>query len=349
MNQTPNILRDHAATAMRLSPLGRTTHERDRETADTFTRALVGDSMAMRQLRDHLRALVAGDSSAILLGPSGSGKELAARAIHAAGPRAGRPFVAVNIAAIPPTLLESELFGHEAGAFTGASRQHIGCLESAGDGVLFLDEIGDMPLDAQSRLLRVLEGRCFRRLGGYGNLPFAARIIAATHCNLVQMVDEGRFRRDLWFRLAVLPVRLPPLAERTRDLPQLVLALARELGVDVRFSDAAMLRLMRHDWPGNVRELRNVVARAALLPNAMAVGVEDMAGLLHPLGDAAPASGHDARMAAVERTAILAALGENDGVVAAAARQLGLCRSTLQDRMRRHGIGRQNHFGQDGA
>lgn len=327
---------------MRVSPLGRTAHERTEEPADAFTQALVGDSTAMRQLRSNLRGLVTGDSSIILLGPSGSGKEVAARALHAAGPRAKRPFVAINIAAIPATLLESELFGHEAGAFTGANRQHIGCLEAAGDGILFLDEIGDMPLDAQSRLLRVLEGRCFRRLGGYGNLPFAARIIAATHCNLVQMVDEGRFRRDLWFRLAVLPVRLPPLAERTRDLPQLVLALARELGVDVRFSDAAMLRLMRHDWPGNVRELRNVVARAAHLANAMHVGAEDASALLHPLadGDVATSASHDTRMAAVERTAILNALGNNDGVVAAAARQLGLCRTTLQDRMRRHGIER---------
>lgn len=343
MNQPHKILHGTTDTTMRVHPLGRTMHERVSEPADAFTHALVGDSTAMRQLRSNLRGLVEGDSSTILLGASGSGKEVAARAIHAAGPRAKRPFVAINIAAIPATLLESELFGHEAGAFTGASRQHIGCLEAAGDGILFLDEIGDMPLDAQSRLLRVLEGRCFRRLGGYGNLPFAARIVAATHCNLVQMVDEGRFRRDLWFRLAVLPVRLPPLAERTRDLPQLVLALARELGVEVRFSDAAMLRLMRHDWPGNVRELRNVVARAAHLPDPMLVQAEDVAGLLHPLADS-PAkldTGHDARMAAVERTAILAALSNNDGVVAAAARQLGICRTTLQDRMRRHGIERQ--------
>jgi DNA-binding NtrC family response regulator len=206
----------------------------------------------------------------LVTGETGTGKELAARLLHARSARAGRPFVAVNCGALAPSLLESELFGHEAGAFTGAARRHAGLFEQAAGGTVFLDEVGEMPPAMQAALLRVLETRQVRRVGGVEMVDVDARVVAATHRDLPALAREGRFREDLLFRLCVLAVDLPPLRERLEDLPALVDAIVAELAGAAgarppALSGLALRRLLGHAWPGNVRELRNVLARAVVL------------------------------------------------------------------------------------
>jgi sigma-54 specific flagellar transcriptional regulator A len=227
---------------------------------------LVGDSGAMRELRALIDEVAPTEATVLVTGPSGSGKELAARAIHAASPRAQGPFVAVNCGAIPRELLESELFGHEKGAFTGAQSQRVGRFEAAAGGTLFLDEIGEMPMDMQVGLLRVLEERRFERVGSTRAIEADVRIVAATHRDLETAILVGRFREDLFYRLCVFPIAMPSLADRRDDIPALVRHFARALGPAraPRFTSEALARLAAHDWPGNVRELRNVVERAAI-------------------------------------------------------------------------------------
>jgi sigma-54 dependent transcriptional regulator, flagellar regulatory protein len=217
----------------------------DREPQDSVRALLVGDSAAMQALRQLVRLMAASPAPALVLGPTGSGKEVVARAIHAAG-GPERPFVAVNCAAIPAELIESELFGHEKGSFTGASERRIGRFEAASGGTLFLDEIGDMPAAAQVRLLRVIEERMFERVGGGKPISFTGRIICATHCDLTRQAATGRFREDLWFRIAVLPLTVPSLDERRGDIPALVAALAQRIDGAPRFGAGAMDRLMQH-------------------------------------------------------------------------------------------------------
>jgi sigma-54 specific flagellar transcriptional regulator A len=232
----------------------------------------------------------------LLTGPSGSGKEVAAHAIHAASDRAERPFVAVNCGAIPRDLLESVLFGHEKGSFTGAHAQHIGRFEEAEGGTLFLDEIGDMPADMQVKLLRVLEDRAVQRIGGKGQIPIDVRIIAATHRDIDAAIDAGSFREDLFYRLAVFPIDLPSLAERAGDLPLLVNHFLKSSpeGARPRFSETAFARLAEHGWPGNVRELRNFVERATILFAGRTVGADEVGALLLRRG----------RVGAAERAAL---------------------------------------------
>lgn len=317
------------------------------EPHDAVARLLIGPSAAMGAVRRMVRIVAPADAPVLLHGPTGSGKEVAARAIHAASPSASGPFIAVNCGAIPAELIESELFGHERGAFTGASERRVGRFEAAAGGTLLLDEIGDMPASAQVRLLRVIEARGFERVGGQRRLPFDGRIIAATHRDLGQDVATQRFRQDLWFRLAVLPVALPPLVDRLEDIPALVTALSRHIDAAAQWDDGGLHALMAHAWPGNVRELRSVLIRAALFhPSSHgSVTARDVAGLIDPgaggvmrVGDSDP----DLRalLAAIERRQLVNALTQAGGIVADAARIVGINRTTFVEKMRRHGLSR---------
>ena len=257
---------------------------------------IIGETPAIVGLRGLVRQVAPSDASVLLVGPSGSGKEVVARAIHAQSKRAAKPFVAINCGAIPRDLLESELFGHEKGSFTGAFAQHKGRFEEANGGTLFLDEIGDMPADMQVKLLRVLEARVVQRIGGKGQIAVDVRILAATHRDIDAAIDAGSFREDLFYRLAVFPIDVPSLAERREDVP----LLARHfLGSakgrrPVQFSPAAYERMAEHGWPGNVRELRNFVERASILFAGRTIGRDEAGALLLRRG----------RVGAIERKAL---------------------------------------------
>ena len=252
---------------------------------------LIGRSAALQEIYRVLARLMGTDLTAIIYGESGTGKELVARALHDYGRRRKAPFVAVNMAAIPRELIESELFGHEKGAFTGATARYAGRFEQAAGGTLFLDEIGDMPLEAQTRLLRVLQEGTFTTVGGQLPISGDARIVAATHRNLRQLVRQGLFREDLYYRLNVVPIRLPPLRERSEDIPELVqhfLAEGEKLGLPRKSLNAeAMEALKAHDWPGNVRELENLIRRLAALYSQEVIGRAD---ILAEISDPAPAA-----------------------------------------------------------
>jgi two-component system nitrogen regulation response regulator GlnG len=330
---------------------------------------LIGRSPAMQEIYRVLARLMGTDLTVTIIGESGTGKELVARALHNFGKRRNGPFVAINMAAIPRELIESELFGHEKGAFTGATARSMGRFEQAQGGTLFLDEIGDMPLEAQTRLLRVLQEGEFTAVGG--RLPIRAdvRVVAATHNDLRQLIRQGLFREDLYYRLNVAPIRLPPLRERTADIPALVKHFSgravRE-GLPIkRLDEAAMGRLRAYRWPGNVRELENLVRRLAALysqevisvdvieaeladtpisddPLEMA-GAEGLAGAVerhirdyfaaHKGG--LPASGlYDRVLREVERPLIVQTLGATRGNQIKAAHLLGLNRNTLRKKIR---------------
>ena len=245
---------------------GATPH--DSQPAGQIERALVGVSAEMAQVRTLVSQVAPSDASVLILGESGTGKEVVARGIHAASPRSGGPFVPVNCGAIPGELLESELFGHEKGAFTGAISSRRGRFELAAGGTLFLDEIGDMPLAMQVKLLRVLQERCFERVGSNTSQHSDVRVIAATHQDLEARVDAGAFRMDLFYRLNVFPIEMPPLRTRIADIPALVQRFVQQLqsaGHAVRIGAEAMGCLLAYPWPGNVRELGNLVERLAIL------------------------------------------------------------------------------------
>ncbi len=239
---------------------------------------LIGRSPAMQEIYRTLARLIGTDLTVMITGESGTGKELVARALHDYGTRRAGPFVAINMAAIPRELIESELFGHERGAFTGAAQRHTGRFEQAEGGTLFLDEIGDMPLEAQTRLLRVLQEGEYTTVGGRTAIRTNVRIIAATHRNLRRLVSQGLFREDLFYRLNVVPIRLPPLRERTEDIPLLVrhfLAEVQSEGLPAkRLDEAAIARLADYRWPGNVRELENLVRRLAALYSQEVIGID---------------------------------------------------------------------------
>jgi len=241
---------------------------------------LIGRSPAMQEIYRTLARLMSTDLTVTITGQSGTGKELVARALHDYGHRKNGPFVAINMAAIPRELIESELFGHEKGAFTGAKTRNAGRFEQANGGTLFLDEIGDMPAEAQTRLLRVLQEGEYTTVGGREPIKANVRIVTATHQDLGRLIRQGQFREDLYFRLNVVPIRLPPLNERTEDIPELVnhfLTKAAEQGLPWKIIDIeAMERLKRHPWPGNVRELENLVQRLAALYSQETIRVEDI-------------------------------------------------------------------------
>jgi sigma-54 specific flagellar transcriptional regulator A len=308
------------------------------------------------------------DSSVLVLGESGTGKELVARFIHECSPRRDQPFIAINCGAIPPDLLESELFGHEKGAFTGAISTRKGRFEMAEGGTLLLDEIGDMSLPMQVKLLRVLQERCFERVGGSKSIRCNVRIIAATHRNLGQAILDGKFREDLYYRLNVFPVELPPLRSRTEDLMILIEEFnQRLLGrglAPARLTADALAALAAYDWPGNVRELGNLIERLAILYPAASVRVSDLPAqyrghgnvehsdaaqlldmVMHSDDDAdpdgmdqLPDTGLNLRdhLADIEVGLIRQALAASEGVVAHAAKLLGMRRTTLVEKLRKY-------------
>src|SRR5690242_2166757 len=330
---------------------------------------LIGRSPAMQEIYRAIARLMGTDLTVMIMGESGTGKELVARALHNYGKRRNGPFVAINMAAIPRELIESELFGHEKGAFTGATARGIGRFEQAQGGTLFLDEIGDMPIEAQTRLLRVLQEGEFTAVGGRVPIRADVRIIAATHHELRQLIRQGLFREDLFYRLNVAPIRLPPLRERSADIPALVrhfASLAVREGLPLkRLDDAAMERLRTYRWPGNVRELENLVRRLAALYSQEVIGVgiiEAELGEVQATGDPAegpsgeglaaaverhikgyfaahkgglPAAGlYDRVLREVERPLILLTLGATRGNQIRAAHLLGLNRNTLRKKIR---------------
>jgi formate hydrogenlyase transcriptional activator len=309
---------------------------------------IVGKSEALRYVLHQVETVAPTDSTVLIYGETGTGKELVARALHNLGSRRSAAFVKLNCAAIPTGLLESELFGHEKGAFTGAIGQRVGRFELANHGTVFLDEVGEIPLELQPKLLRVLQEREFERLGSSRTLRTDARLIAATNRDLAAMVDENKFRSDLYYRLNVFPIRVPALRERPVDIPLLVRhfvqQFSRRLGRQIdTIPSETMEALVRYQWPGNIRELQNVLERAVIISTGavLRVPIEDLRSSLAKRVEASAGTpGRDMRsvLDETERQQILAALEQAKWVVAGpngAAARLGMKRSTLQSRMQK--------------
>ena len=308
---------------------------------------IIGNSAALRRVLDMVRVVAPTDATVLINGETGTGKELIAEAIHKRSDRSKGPFVKVNCAAIPAGLLESELFGHERGAYTGAVARSIGRFERANRGTLFLDEIGDLPLELQPKILRVLQERQFERLGCATTLHTDVRVICATHQNLDEMVDERQFRADLFYRLSVFPIELPPLRDRPEDIRLLVHHFAMDYAARMQkritaISEEFMVALARHSWPGNVRELQNFIERSVIL-SAGAV----LSGLLPEVtytthdGSKGPKRFAPVTLKEAERSHILESLQQTQGVIGGrngAAARLGMPRTTLISKMRCLGI-----------
>ena len=351
------------------------THNRsrgERREVQLF-RSLVGTSRQIQHVRELIMQVADKDVSVMIQGESGTGKEVVARNLHYHSHRRNKPFVPVNCGAIPAELLESELFGHEKGAFTGAINSRPGRFELAEGGTLFLDEIGDMPLNMQVKILRVLQEHTFERVGSNKTLKANVRVIAATHKNLEKMIEDGTFREDLYYRLNVFPIDMPSLRERVEDLPlllnELISRLENEKRGSIRFNSAAIMSLCRHEWHGNVRELANLVERLAILHPYGVIGVnelpkkfrhvdeddeqytppvvadvtqnEGLAGVDSPA--LLPVNGLDLReyLSDLECSLIQQALDDANGVVARAAEKLSIRRTTLVEKMRKYNINRK--------
>ena len=302
---------------------------------------LITSSEPMLEICRTIEKIAPANVTVLLLGESGTGKEVLARGVHDLSPRASKRFVAINCAAIPDTLLESELFGYEKGAFTGAAKQTIGKIEYANEGTLFLDEIGDLPMPLQAKLLRFLQERVIERLGGRGEIPVDVRIVCATHRDLAEMIREGSFREDLYYRLSEIAVSIPPLRERPGDPALLAQAFleryAQEMGRNIRgFSSDALNALEAHGWPGNVREMENMIKRATIMTDSNQVTRADL-GLRPGAVTPAPLNLRQARENA-ERIAITQALARSEGNIAQAAELLGITRPTLYDLMEKTGL-----------
>ncbi|MBE0483322.1 MAG: sigma-54-dependent Fis family transcriptional regulator [Bacterioplanes sp.] len=341
-------------------------------------RSLVGTSRHIQIVRDLIMQVADKDVSVMIQGESGTGKEVVARNLHFHSHRRNKPFVPVNCGAIPAELLESELFGHEKGAFTGAISSRAGRFELAEGGTLFLDEIGDMPLNMQVKILRVLQEHTFERVGSNKTVKANVRIVAATHKNLEQMIEEGTFREDLYYRLNVFPIEMPSLRDRVEDLPlllnELISRLENEKRGSIRFNSAAIMSLCRHDWHGNVRELANLVERLAILHPYGVVGLNELPKKFRhlessdddytppPVADVTqtegglagidspallPVNGLDLReyLQDLESSLIQQALDDANGVVARAAEKLNIRRTTLVEKMRKYNLVRREKEG----
>ncbi len=351
---------------------------RGRQREPNLFRSLVGTSRAVQHVRQMMEQVADTEASVLILGESGTGKEVVARNLHYHSKRRQGPFVPVNCGAIPAELLESELFGHEKGAFTGAITARAGRFELAEGGTLFLDEIGDMPLPMQVKLLRVLQERTFERVGSNRTQNADVRIIAATHKDLEKMIEEGTFREDLYYRLNVFPIEMAPLRERVEDIPllmnELISRMEHEKRGSIRFNSAAIMSLCRHDWPGNVRELANLVERMAIMHPYGVIGVMELpkkfrhvddddeqyatslhdemeeraaisAPLVVPEAQAMlPIEGLDLKeyLGNLEQGLIHQALEDAGGVVARAAERLRIRRTTLVEKMRKYGMNRRD-------
>jgi len=308
------------------------------ETNNGF-QGIVGSSPVMQKIYQVIQKAAMSDAPVIIYGESGTGKELVARAIHFMGRRKEAPFVQLNCAALNEALLESELFGHIKGAFTGAYRHRIGRFEAAHEGDLFLDEIADIPLATQVKLLRVLETKQFERVGDHRPVSVDVRIITATNKDLQEMIDSKRFREDLFFRINVIPIHLPPLRERLEDVPLLVAAFTERLrertGKKITgLSPEAMERFMSYSWPGNVRELKSALEYAFVIAEKGSIGLEQ---LPHPLVSE-PIRHPSKSKESEEKVALIEALRKSNGNQSEAARILGVNRVTVWNRMRKHGI-----------
>jgi len=300
---------------------------------------LIGESSAIKQVKEMISLVAPKDATVLITGPSGTGKELVARAVHALSTRAEKRLVAINCAAFPETLLESELFGYEKGAFTGASQMKQGRFELADGGTLFLDEIAEMPLTMQVKLLRVLEERQIERLGSVKTIPLDIRVIAATNRDLDKMIAEGKFREDLYYRLNVIKIHLPPLRERAGDIlllaERFIETYAKKVGKAVKGLDSeAAATLTAYDWPGNVRELENIIERGIVLTNSEYLTASDLAGLntkssVAPVQSVRPLS-------EVEKEHIRFCLGQFDWSIAQTAEKLGIHRNTLRAKIKEY-------------
>jgi len=312
---------------------------------------LVGSSPAMKQLQGQIERVAASETRVCILGETGTGKELVARAVHERSPRHESAFVTLNCAAVPAELIESELFGHEKGAFTGAAAKHLGKFEQAEGGTLFLDEIGDMPVAMQAKLLRVLEEGEVERVGGDKPIKVNVRVVVATHRNLEDLVKQNAFRRDLFHRVYVFPLTLPPLRERLEDFPELAAHFARQVAAqngwkEKSFDEGAIAELRRYSWPGNIRELRNVVERLSLLAAGDSISEEDVRLVLPADRSAAQDGGSGTmrtgtlaeRTEAFERETLLEEIRRSNFHMTNVARALGLERSHLYKKCQQLGI-----------
>ncbi|PPI86086.1 sigma-54-dependent Fis family transcriptional regulator [Marinobacter maroccanus] len=346
------------------------SRERGQQRGLQLFRSLVGTSRKVQQVRQLMEQVADKDVSVLITGESGTGKEVVARNLHYHSSRRDKPFVPVNCGAIPAELLESELFGHEKGAFTGAITARVGRFEMAEGGTLFLDEIGDMPLNMQVKILRVLQERTFERVGSNRTQSADVRVIAATHKHLEDMIESGDFREDLYYRLNVFPIEMPALRDRVEDIPllinELISRMEKEKRGSLRMNSAAILSLCRHDWPGNVRELANLVERLSIMHPYGVIGVQELpkkfryiddydenrpvedtgmpSGIPGLVGLDAPAllpvNGIDLKdyLSNLEKQLIQQALDEAGGVVARAAEKLRIRRTTLVEKVRKYGL-----------
>lgn len=366
-----NELNDVIHRAQRFNEAQKFNKESNNQRPVHLFRSLVGTSREIQAVRKMMSQVSDKDVTVLIEGESGTGKEVVARNLHYHSTRRDGPFVPVNCGAIPAELLESELFGHEKGAFTGAISARAGRFEMAEGGTLFLDEIGDMPLHMQVKILRVLQEKSYERVGGNKTMETNVRIIAATHRNLEQMIEDGNFREDLYYRLNVFPIEMPSLRERSEDIPLLISELVSRMESEkrgsIRFNSAAILSLCRHPWPGNVRELANLVERMAIMHPYGVVGVQDLPGKYRHVkieeeeemeipdthekkvavlneGDMVflPENGIDLKeyITNLEQSLIKQALDNTGGVVARAAEQLTIRRTTLVEKMRKYGMQR---------
>lgn len=365
-----NTLVDTIHRAQRFNVAQETRNQNDTRPSHLF-RSLVGTSRQVTAVRKMMDQVAEKEVTVLILGESGTGKEVVARNLHYHSARRDHPFVPVNCGAIPAELLESELFGHEKGAFTGAVNSRAGRFEMAEGGTLFLDEIGDMPLHMQVKILRVLQEKSFERVGGNKTYNTNVRIIAATHRDLEKMIEEGSFREDLYYRLNVFPIEMPSLRDRAEDVPllinELVSRLESESRTSIRFNSGAILSLCQHQWAGNVRELANLVERMAIMNPYGVIGVQDLPkkyrhieveetddfaeGIEEPArpsvigaGDIAllPEHGIDLKeyITGLEQSLIQQALDDSGGIVARAAERLTIRRTTLVEKMRKYGMHR---------
>ena len=311
--------------------------------ADMFE-DMVGTSPQMQGVFAFIRKVAATNAPVLLLGESGTGKEMAALAIHRRSLRKEKPFIAINCNAIPENLLESELFGHEKGAFTGAHLQRKGLIESAAGGTLFLDEIGELPLGIQVKLLRFLQDQIFQRVGGRQEIRMDTRVVAATNTDLKQAISEGKFREDLYFRLAVVIINLPPLRERGEDVVLLGQQFLQRFAVvngkkSLVFAPETLRVLNRHTWPGNVRELQNRIQRAVIMADGKRISIADLE--LNELADPLPTASLKQARENVEREMVQQALKRNSGKITSAAAELGISRPTFYELMEKLGIEKQ--------
>jgi two-component system NtrC family response regulator len=337
----PDVLKLMIARALHLHTLEaenrQLTSLRDR----SALQGLITGSDAMLKVCRTIEKVAPANATVLLLGESGTGKEVLARGVHELSPRAGKRFVAINCAAIPDTLLESELFGYEKGAFTGASKLTLGKIEYANEGTLFLDEIGDLPLPLQSKLLRFLQERVIERLGGRGEISVDVRVVCATHRDLSSMIREGSFREDLYYRLSEITIKIPPLRERPGDPILLAQAFLERYATEQSrnlkgFSADALVALEGHTWPGNVREMENLIKRAVIMAETGNITAVDL-GLEPVVAEAQPFNLRQIREDA-ERRAIIRALSQVGGSIAQASELLGISRPTLYDLMNKTGL-----------